>query len=34
VADTIIVMHNGHITGQINRQDATEENVLAMAMLD
>jgi ABC-type sugar transport system ATPase subunit len=34
VADTIIVMHNGHITGQIKRQDATEENVLAMAMLD
>ena len=34
VADTIIVMHNGHITGQINRRDATEENVLAMAMLD
>ncbi len=34
VADTIIVMHNGHITGQVNRQDATEEKVLAMAMLD
>ncbi|NLT12981.1 MAG: sugar ABC transporter ATP-binding protein [Clostridiales bacterium] len=34
VADNIIVMHNGHITGQISRQDATEENVLAMAMLD
>ena len=34
VADTIVVMHNGHITGQISRQDATEEKVLAMAMLD
>jgi L-arabinose transport system ATP-binding protein len=34
VADTIIVMHNGHITGKISRQDATEESVLAMAMLD
>ncbi|NMA25345.1 MAG: sugar ABC transporter ATP-binding protein [Clostridiales bacterium] len=34
VADTIIVMHNGHITGQLSRQEATEENVLAMAMLD
>ena len=34
VADNIIVMHNGHITGQITRQDATEEKVLAMAMLD
>jgi ABC-type sugar transport system ATPase subunit len=34
VADTIIVMHNGHITGTTTRQDATEESVLAMAMLD
>ncbi len=34
VADTIIVMHNGHITGQISREEATEEKVLAMAMLD
>jgi len=34
VADRIIVMHNGHITGEIMREDATEENVLAMAMLD
>ncbi len=34
VADTIIVMHNGHITGRISRQEATEENVLVMAMLD
>jgi ABC-type sugar transport system ATPase subunit len=34
VADRIIVMHNGHVTGQIDRADATEENVLAMAMLD
>jgi L-arabinose transport system ATP-binding protein len=34
IADTIVVMHNGHITGQLNRQEATEENVLAMAMLD
>ena len=34
VADTIIVMHNGHITGQVNREDATEENVLALAMMD
>ena len=34
VADTIIVMHNGHITGTVKREDATEENVLAMAMLD
>ena len=34
VADTIYAMHNGHITGKIKREDATEENVLAMAMLD
>ncbi|MCQ2452261.1 MAG: sugar ABC transporter ATP-binding protein [Oscillospiraceae bacterium] len=34
VADRIIVMHNGHITGEIMREQATEENVLAMAMLD
>jgi ABC-type sugar transport system ATPase subunit len=34
VADKIIVMHNGHVTGQLDRADATEENVLAMAMLD
>ena len=32
VADTIIVMHNGHITGQVKREDATEESVLALAM--
>ncbi len=34
VADTIIVMHNGRITGSVERADATEENVLAMAMLE
>jgi ABC-type sugar transport system ATPase subunit len=34
LADTIIVMHNGHITGVTARADATEESVLAMAMLD
>jgi L-arabinose transport system ATP-binding protein len=34
VSDTIIVMHNGHITGTVKREDATEENVLALAMLD
>ena len=32
VADRIIVMHNGHITGEVMREDATEENVLALAM--
>ncbi|MDR0838725.1 MAG: sugar ABC transporter ATP-binding protein [Oscillospiraceae bacterium] len=34
VADNIIVMHNGHITGEVRRAEATEENVLALAMLD
>jgi ABC-type sugar transport system ATPase subunit len=34
VADTIIVMHNGHITGTTTREEASEESVLAMAMLD
>ena len=34
LADNIIVMHNGHITGTVSRQDATEENVLAMAMME
>ncbi len=34
VADTIIVMHNGHITGTVKREAATEEKVLALAMLD
>lgn len=34
VADTIIVMHNGHITGTVGREHATEESVLALAMLD
>ena len=33
LADRIIVMHNGHITGSVNREEATEENVLSLAML-
>ncbi len=32
VSDNIIVMHNGHITGRVTRAEATEENVLEMAM--
>lgn len=34
VADTIIVMQNGRITGQVKREEATEESVLALAMLN
>ena len=32
IADTILVMCNGHLTGQIKREDATEEGILALAM--
>lgn len=34
VADNILVMHNGHITGSKKREEATEENILSLAMLD
>lgn len=34
VCDNIIVMRNGHITGKVTRQEATEEKVLSLAMLD
>ena len=34
IADTIIVMHNGHVTGTLARADATEEKVMSLAMLD
>ena len=33
LADNIIVMHNGHITGRVSREEATEEKVLSLAML-
>lgn len=33
VADTIYVMREGSITGQVKREDATEEGILALAML-
>ena len=34
VADRIVVMQNGRITGQLHRSEATEEGVLALAMAD
>jgi L-arabinose transport system ATP-binding protein len=34
ISDNIIVMHNGHITGKVTRQEATEERVLELAMHD
>ena len=34
VSDNIVVMHNGHITGMLTRQEATEERVMALAMLE
>lgn len=32
LADRICVMHRGHVTSMINRDDATQENILAAAM--
>ena len=32
IADTILVMCNGRVTGQVKREDATEEGILALAM--
>jgi L-arabinose transport system ATP-binding protein len=34
LADRIVVMQNGHITGELPRAEATEEKVLALAMAD
>lgn len=34
VADRIVVMKSGRMTGEVLREDATEENVLALAMKD
>ena len=34
LADTIVVMHNGRITGKLARSEATEKKVLELAMLD
>ncbi|MDR1393035.1 MAG: sugar ABC transporter ATP-binding protein [Bifidobacteriaceae bacterium] len=32
LADRVLVMENGHITGQLDRAEATEEKILALAM--
>ncbi|MDR1833591.1 MAG: ATP-binding cassette domain-containing protein, partial [Propionibacteriaceae bacterium] len=34
LADRIVVMQNGHITGELTREEATEEKILALAMAD
>ena len=34
IADTIFVMHNGHVTGQMPRAQASEKAVLELAMLE
>jgi L-arabinose transport system ATP-binding protein len=34
IADRIVVMQNGHITGELSRAEATEEKILALAMAD
>jgi len=32
ISDSILVMYSGRVTGQVRREDATEEGVLALAM--
>jgi len=32
ISDTIVVMYSGRVTGQVSREEATEESVLALAM--
>jgi len=34
ISDSIVVMRSGHITGHVQRENATEEGILALAMLD
>jgi ABC-type sugar transport system ATPase subunit len=34
MSDNIIIMHNGRITGTLSREEATEERVLELAMLE
>jgi len=34
LADNIVVMQNGRVTGIVSRKEATEENILAMAMVE
>jgi ABC-type sugar transport system ATPase subunit len=34
LADRIIVMQNGHITGELDRADASEEAILGLAMAE
>ncbi|GAA4837522.1 sugar ABC transporter ATP-binding protein [Kitasatospora terrestris] len=34
LADRVVVMQNGRVTGEVDRRDATEEAILALAMAD
>ena len=34
LCDNILVLHNGHITGKLKNEEATEEKVLSLAMLE
>lgn len=34
LADRVLVMHSGRITGELSRREATEERILALAMKD
>jgi L-arabinose transport system ATP-binding protein len=34
LADRVIVMQNGRVTGELSREEASEEAILALAMSD
>ncbi|MFB7381637.1 sugar ABC transporter ATP-binding protein, partial [Kitasatospora purpeofusca] len=34
LADRVLVMQNGRVTGELDRADATEEAILSLAMAD
>ena len=34
IADRVVVMQNGHLTGELTRKEASEEKILALAMAD
>jgi ABC-type sugar transport system ATPase subunit len=34
IADRVVVMQDGHLTGELTRNEASEEKILALAMAD
>jgi ABC-type sugar transport system ATPase subunit len=34
IADRVVVMQDGHLTGELTRKEASEEKILALAMAD